>query len=247
MSALQGTAIDFDDFTAYISRPEGVPVGGLVLIHEIWGLVDHIKDIADRFAGVGYLVIAPDILSRSGITPQVGAELERLRHSGTEEERTRIQPLLREKSAPARDPEYAAWAVGALRKVVDWLDAQPGVDGRIAATGFCFGGSYTFALAGADARVRVAAPFYGAAPETLDPGAIRAVVRGFYGRNDPRIVDALPEVEQRLRAADVDFEATIYEDAGHAFFNDTNPIAYRADAAADAWRRVNELFRRVLG
>ena len=68
--------LDGDDFETYVAVPDGPPRGwALVLIHEIWGLVDHIRDVADRLAGEGYLVMAPDVLSEAGITPQVGAEL----------------------------------------------------------------------------------------------------------------------------------------------------------------------------
>src|SRR5882757_92240 len=84
-----------DQLSAYRAEPVGELRGALVLIHEIWGLVDHIKDIADRYAAEGYLVIAPDILSRGGVTPEVGSELSRLM-AGTEEERTKAQPLMRE-------------------------------------------------------------------------------------------------------------------------------------------------------
>ena len=67
-----------NSLSAYRADPVGEPKGAIVLIHEIWGLVDHITDVADRFAAEGYLVIAPDILSRSGVSPEVGDELQRL-------------------------------------------------------------------------------------------------------------------------------------------------------------------------
>ena len=66
------------EITAYRSDPPGEARGALILIHEIWGLVDHIRNVADRFAAEGYLVIAPDILSGAGVSPQVGQELHDL-------------------------------------------------------------------------------------------------------------------------------------------------------------------------
>jgi carboxymethylenebutenolidase len=239
MSELHGHTIEFGDFTGYVTHPAGEVKGGLIVIEEIWGLVDHIKDVADRFAAQGYIVVAPDILSHAGITPEVGGELERLRESADEEERTRVQPLMREKMAPLNQPEYGAWAVGALKKVVDWLEAQPAIAGRIAVTGFCFGGTYSFALAAADDRVRAAAPFYGAPPQATEYDGFACPVRAFYGEQDERLISGLPEVEQRMSEAGVDFEATVYPGAGHAFFNDTNTHAYNADAANDAWEKVN--------
>jgi carboxymethylenebutenolidase len=246
MSELQGNAIEFDGFTGYVCRPTGEVRGGVIVIEEIWGLVDHIKEIADRFAAQGYVAVAPDILSHAGITPEVGNELLRLRESADEAERTRAQPLMREKTAPLNQPEYGAWAVSALKQVVDWLDARPEVAGRIAVTGFCFGGTYSFALAAADDRVRAAAPFYGAPPQSTEFEGFACPVRAFYGEQDERLISGLPEVRQRMSEAGVDFEATVYPGTGHAFFNDTNAHAYDADAAADAWQKVNDFFTETL-
>lgn len=226
------------DLSAYRADPPGEPRGALVVIHEIWGLVDHIRDVADRFAAEGYLVVAPDILSNAGVTPSVGQELHDLAMNPDEAVRTEAQPAMREKLAAAREPEYGAWAVGELRKVVDHLEAQPGVEGRIAVTGFCFGGSYSFALAAADPRIRAAVPFYGAPPESADAATIGCPILALYGEIDERLMASLPEVTAAMEAAGVDFEAKVYPGARHAFFNDTNSIAYDADAAADAWRRT---------
>ena len=168
------TMIDIPDseLTAYRAEPAGTPKGELIVIHEIWGLVDHIKDVADRYAAEGFLVVAPDILTNSGVTPTVGQELHDLAMNPVEATRTAAQPLMREKLAASREPAYGAWALEQLTKVVDYLEAQPDIHGRVAVTGFCFGGSYTFALAAADTRVRAAAPFYGAPPESADIAAI---------------------------------------------------------------------------
>lgn len=244
MSTLRGTTVDLGDFAAYRSTPpEGVAIkGGLVVVHEIWGLVDHVKDVADRFAAQGYVVYAPDILSHGGVTPEVGAELQRLRESADEAERTRMQPMMREAMTAANQPEYGVWAVGALRRVVDALDQEPGVDGRVAALGFCFGGSYTFALAAADPRVQAAAPFYGSPPASADVARIACPVHAYYGHQDARLMDGLPDVEKAMADAGVAFEATVYEGAGHAFFNDTNSHAYTPEAASAAWTSVLAFF-----
>jgi carboxymethylenebutenolidase len=244
-----GTMITVDieggTIPAYRVEPTGELRGALIVIHEIWGLVDHIKDVADRFAAEGYLVVAPDILSHGGVTPEVGQELTRLM-AGTEEERAQAQPLLRERMAPVRSPEYGAWAVGALTKVVDYLEAQPDVDGRLAVLGFCFGGTYSFALAAADPRIRSAVPFYGQPPETADLARILCPVLAFYGETDERLIESLPEVTENMHAAGVDFASHVYENAGHAFFNDTNPVMYRADVAADAWSRTIAFLRETV-
>jgi carboxymethylenebutenolidase len=135
-------------------------------------------------------------------------------------------------------PEFGAWAIAALGASVDYLADQPGVDGRIAVTGFCFGGSYSFALAAADRRIRAAVPFYGSPPQITSVSTIACPVLAFYGETDARLMDSLPEVTAAMQSAGVDFTAKVYGNAGHAFFNDTNPFMYRPDAAADSWRRT---------
>jgi carboxymethylenebutenolidase len=243
-----GSMIDFNagEFDGYRAEPVGELRGALIVIHEIWGLVDHIKTVADRYAAEGYLVIAPDILSHGGVTPEIGQEINRLMFGSSEEERAKAQPLMREKLAPVRSPEYGAWAVAALAKVVDYLEAQPDVDGRIGVLGFCFGGTYSFALAAADSRIRAAVPFYGQPPETADLAHLDCPVYAFYGAHDENLMKTLPDVTERMKDAGAQFRSHTYPDAGHAFFNDTNSVMYRADAAADAWDRSIEFLRGTL-
>lgn len=235
-----GTMTDFPghDLTAYRAEPAGEPRGAVVVIQEIWGLTDHVKDVADRFAAQGHVAVAPDLLSHVGLTPEVGTRLFELMSSGTEEERLAAQPQMRAATTPARQPQFAAWAVPALVAVVDSLVADEGVGGRVAVVGFCFGGTYAFALAAADPRLRAAVPFYGTFPEQADPATIGCPVLAFYGEDDHGITDGVPELESRMAAAGVDFTARVYHGVGHAFFNDASPSRYNADVAADAWERT---------
>ncbi|HEY0259318.1 MAG TPA: dienelactone hydrolase family protein [Lacisediminihabitans sp.] len=235
------------EFSAYLVRPDGPPKGAVVLIHEIWGLVEHIKDVADRFAAEGYLVIAPDLLSSIGIEPSIGLELAAIMTSTDERVRAEGQPRLREAFTPMHVPEYGAWAVSALRSCVDYLAARPGVAGRIAVVGFCFGGSYSFALAAADGRVAAAVPFYGSPPELGQVHTITSPILAFYGEEDERLMQSLPEVSAAMQAAGVDFTSKVYEGAGHAFFNDTNVHTYRPEIAEDAWRRTLDFLAVSLG
>ena len=235
-------APDQTPFDAYVARPEGDPIGGIVLIHEIWGLVPHIRDVADRFAREGWLVVAPDILSHAGVAPALGEELFGLLDSDDEEKRAAAQPRMREALSAGYAPDYADWAVSALRAAVDWLDGEPGVRGRIGAVGFCFGGSYTFLLAAADGRIRGAVPFYGAAPDRAAIARMQAPVLAIYGQNDPKLMQSLPGLRADMREAGVDFEAVVYPEASHAFFNDTGQ-RHRPGDAADAWRRTLAFLR----
>jgi carboxymethylenebutenolidase len=234
------------ELTAYLATPPAQVRGGLIVIHEIWGLVDHIKDVADRFAEQGYLSMAPDLLTGVGISPVVGQELLRLRASDDAEERNRLQPLLREKMAPLQQPAYARWVVGALRDCVDHLARRLGPADRVGVVGFCFGGSYSFALAAADSRIRAAVPFYGSPPDPSEVAKIACPVLAFYGDQDARLMEGLSGVTEAMTAAGVDFTAQVYPGVGHAFFNDANPPTYDASAAADAWGRVLSFLERSL-
>lgn len=222
-----------------VAPPSGVePRGGLVVIHEAWGLVDHIKDVADRFAAEGWVVLAPDLLSRVGVRPTLADELQSALFDPDPAVRAEAQPRLREAMSPVRSPEFGAQTVAALKAVVDTLARQPGVERRIGVVGFCFGGTYAFALAAEDPRITAAVPFYGAPPEGTALAGIHAPVLAFYGETDERLTAPLPEVTAALLDAGVDFEAQVYPGVGHAFFNDTNRYTYDAGAAGDAWHRT---------
>ncbi|GAA4395755.1 dienelactone hydrolase family protein [Tsukamurella soli] len=234
-----GTTFTVAGLPVYRADPASGPIrGAVIVIHEIWGLVGQIESVADRLAAEGYVGIAPDLFSSFGLTPEVGAQIEQLMFHGTEEDRARAQPLLREKAAPARSPEFAARAVPALVELVDALVAEG--TAPVFVTGFCFGGTYAFALAAADRRIAGAAPFYGIAPEHADLSAIACPVLAFYGGTDARVTGTLPQLTEAMAEAGVEFSPVVYPEAGHAFFNDTNPVMYQPDAAADAWTRLLE-------
>jgi carboxymethylenebutenolidase len=122
--------------------------------------------------------------------------------------------------------------------VTDALAREPGVDGRIGVIGFCFGGSYAFALAVADDRIRAAVPFYGAPPSAEEMSSIKCPVFALYGEEDENLVKDLPQLREQMEAAGVDFRVKVYDHAGHAFFNDQNERQRELEAAADAWPRV---------
>ena len=160
------------------------------------------------------------------------------RNSPDEAERTAGQPMMRDRTAPLKAPDFAAGALTKLRAVLDALEEEPGIDGRIAVTGFCFGGTYSFALAADDDRLRAAIPFYGSAPDANGISDIHCPILAFYGVEDLRLMDDLPRVTTQMAENEIPFEPVVYPDAGHAFFNDTNPRTYRAEEAADAWAKT---------
>ena len=235
-----------EPFEVYRAEPKGAPRGGLILIHEIWGLVPHIRNIADRLAAEGYLVLAPDSAERPRASPRRwGLELAALMSSPNEDIRNAAQPRLREATAPARSPEFAAEATARLRTMVDQLELETGIDGRIGVLGFCFGGTYSFALAAADPRVKAAVPFYGTADVASIPD-IACPVLALYGEQDTRLIGMHPEVGRAMSAANVDFHEQVYPDA-RARFNDTKTRAYRPEIAADASVRTPRVLRQAPG
>jgi carboxymethylenebutenolidase len=230
-----GEFIDIADVHIWRAEPPGEPRGGLIVNHEIWGLVDHTRDVANRFAAEGYLVYAPDLLSDVGTTPEIGEELQAIMGDADEARRVEAQPRLRAAFAPVGNPEFGAKTVKRLVAILDALAAEPGVNGRLGVIGFCFGGTYAFALAAKDSRIRASIPFYGSPPSPEDMKTIGCPVLAIYGQHDPNLIDALPTVREQMAQAGVDFTAKVYPDAGHAFFNDQNPRQHDPAAAADAW------------
>ena len=109
-------------------------------------------------------------------------------------------------------------------------------------TGFCYGGTYTWALATRDPELDVAVVFYGHAPSDEELAKIVCPVYGFYGEEDTELVADLPRVEAALKATGHNFEYQVYPDTGHAFMNDTNPRMYRPGPAKDAWDRLVKIF-----
>lgn len=241
------TEFEFDGekFTAYEAIPDGEIKGGLIVIEEVWGLTDHIKDVASRFAREGYHVISPELLSDLHIAEHAQTLMLDLFDP---EKRNEAQPKMRALMAPMQEPGFAEKTLGKVKVCFDYLFEQPDTHAAVAITGFCFGGSYSYALALAEPRLKLAVPFYGHV-DVSDAEKLQHVtcpIRAFYGEQDERLITGLPEVEKAMRDASVDYEAHVYPGCGHAFFNDTNPFAYNQAAAGDAWDRTLKLLAEKL-
>ncbi len=245
MSPIQDIVMPSGTLSAYVVRPDGPVRSGLVLIHEVWGLVGHTRDVADRFAREGYVVVAPDLLADQGITEENTAGIGEAIAGPDEAARNAAQPKLRALLAPLRNPEFGALTTQRVRACFDVLYDDADVAGRVGVIGFCFGGTYSFSLAVHEPRLLACVPFYGHASFSDEELArINAPVLAFYGQDDAPLVGALPALEAAMDVAGVDFTPKVYPDAGHAFFNDSNRFAYRAGPADDAWDLTLEFLAR---
>ena len=186
-------------WVVYPERKDKAPV--IVVIHEIFGLTDWIRAVADQLAADGFVALAPDLLSGKG--PNGG---------GTD-------------SFPSRDDAVKAVSALPRDEVIARLNAVrkyglslPAATGKSATVGFCWGGSTSFAYAVAQPALDAAVVYYGTAPE--DPGAlaaIRAPVLGLYGGSDARVGATLDATEAAMKAKGKSYERHVFEGAGHGF------------------------------
>jgi carboxymethylenebutenolidase len=200
------------------------PRGGVLVVHENRGLNDHIRSVAGRLAASGYAALAIDLLSEEGGTAALGGE---------------GQATAALNQAP---PERL---VADLRAGLDELARRvPG--GKLAVTGFCFGGGMVWLLlASGEPRLAAAVPFYGPLPDGADFSGSKAAVLAVYGETDARVNASRDAARAALEQAGLTHEIVTYPGAGHAFFNDTGP-RYNQQAAAQAYQRVLEWFGRHL-
>ena len=215
-----GQEVNLAGYQAQPSAGEG-PFAAILLIHENRGLTEHIRDVARRFAKVGYVGLAVDLLSRVGGTGMF---------SDVTETTTAISNLDQE------------GVISDLRSGVTWLREQSYVqEGRIGGIGWCWGGGQAWRLATREPNLRAVVAFYGPNPPLEDVPNIRAAVLGIYGAEDQRITGQEPDLEAALEEANITHEMEVFEGANHAFFNDTGQN-FNAEAAKEAWSYTLEWF-----
>lgn len=209
----------------YLARPEGDgPFPGVIVVQEWWGLDDHIKDVARRFANEGFAAFAPDLY-----------------HGKTTSEPNEAQKLMMELDMNRASKELTAAA--------DHLSKQPYINGRgVGATGFCMGGGLALTLACDSPHIKAAAPFYGGNPQPIDKVAnLQGPIRMSYAEHDDWIGSEVREaLEAALKQHGKDYEIHVYPGTQHAFFNDSRPDVYNKEAATDAWNKMLALFKENL-
>jgi carboxymethylenebutenolidase len=217
---------------AWIVYPERKDKAGVVIvIHEIFGLSDWIRAVADQLAREGFIAIAPDFVSGHG--PGGG---------GTDSVASRddVVKLVREST-----PEETVARLNAVR---DYAMKLPAANGKVATIGFCWGGGRSFAYAAAQPALNAAVVYYGTSPETPALAGVRAPVLGHYGGDDARVNATIAPAEAELKKLGRSYEPHIYDGAGHGFLRQqTGRDGANAKATAQAWPRTIAFLREHLG
>jgi carboxymethylenebutenolidase len=214
----------------------GSPSPGVVMIHDVWGLSDHTRDLAGRLSREGFSVLAIDLYRKTG-PPRISDPASAM-------------AWIRDLSDPL--------VLETLQEGIDFLGAHPSTSGHaLGLTGFCMGGQYALLGASTCQGLSAAVVFYGMLTYASDidrerkPRSpldavtdLRCPLLGLFGQEDHLIPAAeVHELERRLAQTGQPFEVVLYPGAGHAFMNDTRPEMHRPEAAADAWARMVPFFR----
>jgi len=207
----------------------------VIVIHEIFGLTDWARSVADQLAAAGYIAIAPDLLSGEGTN---GAGTSGL---ASQEVGRAIQKL---------PPDQIT---GDLNAVADYLKTLSSANGKLAVTGFCWGGGQSFRFACNRPDLKAAFVFYGTGPtDAKEIAKINCPVYGAYGGNDNRVSSSVPNTAELMKAAGKIYEPVIYEGAGHGFMRagedptapETNKEANKK-ARDQGWERMKSVLGKL--
>ena len=215
-----GPACALNAFVAEPADADSSPAA--IVVQEWWGLNEHIRDVARRFAREGYFAIAPDLYSPQG-------------------HKVATEPNL---AAQLMGGLKKTDGIADLQTTVQWLRAQDATRStRIGITGFCMGGSYAMLLPCESKEIAAAAPFYGEIPPDEKLEQLGCPIFYAYGENDGWIQRAdVDRLGAALKKFDKRGEVKIYKGCSHGFFNDTRADVYRPAEAKDAWERTLKLF-----
>lgn len=195
---------------------------GVILIHEWWGLNEHIQSILDRLAQAGFAALAPDLY-----------------HGVSTKDPARAQSMMTGLDWPK--------AIDEVSGAASYLKTHPRVNGHVGILGFCMGGALTFACGAKISEFEAVVPFYGVPPkDAVDFRQCRAPIQAHFSKTDPW---AKPEagqaIQQEIQGNGGQMDLFLY-DAEHAFMNDTRPEVYSEANAKVAWDRMLEFLRKTL-
>jgi carboxymethylenebutenolidase len=226
-------AVKLKTWVVYPERSEKAPI--VLVIHEIFGLTDWMRAVADQLAADGFIAVAPDLLSGKG--PDGG---------GTDSLGEKVREVIR-----TITPDEQARLLNAAR---DYALALPASSGKSASIGFCWGGSASFNYAVHQPKLNAAVVYYGTAPQTKDGqdsspdtdafAKIACPVLGLYGGDDARVTSTVESTATAMKAAGKSFTQHTYEGAGHGFLRQqTGKDGANLRAAQAAWRATIEFLR----
>jgi len=209
----------FDAWVVYPERPDKAPV--VVLIHEIFGLTDWARAVADAYAAEGFLVIAPDFLSGKAPDGKGGSAA-----LGPDASRGAIAKL---------DP---AEITAKLDAAARWATSQPSATSAYGVVGFCWGGGISYGWATTQPGLKASVGFYGTAPAKQALGSIQAPVLALYGGADARVTSTMAPFRDEMSRLGKQYESEVYEGAGHAFLRQQDGMnGANLKAAQQGWPR----------
>lgn len=221
---------------AYRAMPKsGKSFPVVLVVQEIFGVHEHIKDICRRFARLGHMAIAPELYARQGDVSKI----------------SNIQEIVSKVVSKVPD----AQVMSDLDATAQWAEKSgKGDTARLGVTGFCWGGRIVWLYAAHSPKLKAGVAWYGrlvGPTEELHPknpidlaASVKAPVLGLYGGQDQGIpLESIEKMREALKAAHSPSEIVVYPNAGHGFNADYRP-SYNKDAAKDGWKRLQEWFRK---
>ncbi|MGH7899470.1 MAG: dienelactone hydrolase family protein [Candidatus Binatia bacterium] len=224
------------EIPAYRAKPaSGGPFPIVLVVQEIFGVHEHIRDVCRRFAKLGYLAVAPELYARQGDVSKI-AEVQEIV--------SRVVSKVPDAQVLSDLDRTAAWAA----------KSEGGSAEKLGVTGFCWGGRIVWLYAAHNPGLKAGVAWYGRLATEPDPphpknpidvaAELKAPVLGLYGGADTGIpLETVERMRQALEAGNKPSEIVVYPDAPHGFFADYRP-SYRKDPATDGWKRLLEWFRR---
>jgi len=226
VSAAGGDRVDA--YVVYPERSDPAPV--VMVIHEIFGLNDWARAVADQLAAEGFLAVAPDFLSGKGPDGKGSSS------------------LTPEAARPLNSALQPAEVMRRLNAVAEYATRLPAATGSFGVVGFCWGGGMSFLYATEQPDLDAAVVYYGVSPATSALAGVRAPVLGLYGGDDARVNATIPAAEQEMERLGKRYEVELYDGAGHAFLRQQDGRSgANLRAAQKAWPRTVGFLKAALG
>ena len=225
--SVPGSETPLRTYVVYPERKDNAPV--VIVIHEIFGLTDWIRSVADQLGADGFIAVAPDLLSGRG---PGGGGTEAV---GSRDEVTKLVRGIK--------PEDVVKGLNAVR---DYGMKLPAANGKTATIGFCWGGGMSFHYATAQPGLNAAVVYYGTSPSEAPAfEKINAAVQGHYGGDDQRVNATIPAAREQMKKINKTYDPHVYDGAGHGFLraqSDRNGANLKA--AQQAWPATIEFIRK---